>query len=382
MKPCFVNGQISRNGSSPSAHASRPQVNAAAFKRKGRDLASLNHREKRLAEAETLAKHAEFGNQICDDERTYLSVCRAAEQSARARARRTKALVSVLVLLLIGAGVGWWKQAALKEKYQWHVMKAAVLMLEQQRALARGQEFRECAHGCPTMVVVPAGSFTMGSPENEEDRSDDEGPQHTVTIGKPFAAGKYDVTFAEWDACVDAGACPRASDSGWGRGDRPVINVSWGDAKLYVTWLKRVTGKDYRLLTEAEWEYAARAGSTTAYWWGDEIGTGNANCDGCGSQWDGKQTSLVGSFKPNAFGLYDMHGNVWQWVEDGYHSGYKGAPNDGSAWIEDVDTSRRVVRGGSWVSLPRLLRAANRFGSNAGFRYFYLGFRLGRTLTP
>jgi formylglycine-generating enzyme required for sulfatase activity len=289
----------------------------------------------------------------------------------------------VLVLLLIGAGAAWWwKQAVLKD--QWHVMRPAVLMLEQERSRAPGQEFRECAHGCPTMVVVPAGSFTMGSPVNEENRSDDEGPQHPVTIGKPFAAGKYDVTFAEWDACVDAGTCPRASDSGWGRGDRPVINVSWDDAKLYVAWLKRVTGKDYRLLTEAEWEYAARAGSTTAYWWGDEIGTGNANCDGCGSQWDGKQTSLVGSFKPNAFGLYDMHGNVWQWVEDAYHGSYKGAPNDGSAWnaIEGADTSRRVVRGGSWVSLPRLLRAANRFGSNTGFRYFYLGFRLGRTLAP
>jgi formylglycine-generating enzyme required for sulfatase activity len=160
-----------------------------------------------------------------------------------------------------------------------------------------------------------------------------------------------------------------------------VIYVSWDDAKLYVAWLSRITGKPYRLLSEAEWEYAARAGSTTAYSWGDEIGQGNANCGRCGSQWV-KQTSPVGSFKPNAFGLYDMHGNVWQWVEDVYHSGYKAAWKDGSAWIEGGDTSQRVDRGGSWNSDPRSLRAAQRGWNTAGYRHKFLGFRVARTLTP
>jgi formylglycine-generating enzyme required for sulfatase activity len=141
-----------------------------------------------------------------------------------------------------------------------------------------------------------------------------EGPQHKVTIAKPFAVSKFAVTFDEWDACVVLGGCPQASDSGFGRGKRPVINVNWDDAQQYVAWLSRMTGRPYRLLTEAAWEYAARAGSTTAYFWGDEIGVGNANCKGCGNQTDNRETSPVGSFKPNAFGLYDTHGNVWQWV--------------------------------------------------------------------
>jgi tripartite-type tricarboxylate transporter receptor subunit TctC len=158
----------------------------------------------------------------------------------------------------------------------------------------------------------------MGSPESENGHLDDEGPQHAVTIAKPFAVGKFDVTFAEWDACADAGACSRVLDGGWGRSDRPVINVSWDDAKLYVAWLSRMTGKPYHLLSEAEWEYAARARATTAYYWGDDVARGRANCHGCGSEWELIQTSPVGSFKPNAFGLYDMAGNVWQWVEDTY----------------------------------------------------------------
>ena len=161
------------------------------------------------------------------------------------------------------------------------------------------------------MVVVPAGEFTMGSPATEKGRWN-EGPQHSVAIPRPFAASKFEVTFADWDACVGVGGCPhenRASDSGWGRGRQPVIGVSWDDAQAYVAWLSRMTGKTYRLLTETEWEYAARAGSQAAYSWGDEIGKGNANCNGCGSQWDNKRTAPVGSFAANAFGLHDI---AWQ----------------------------------------------------------------------
>src|SRR5262249_40880696 len=145
--------------------------------------------------------------------------------------------------------------------------------------------------------------------------------------------------------------------------------------------LSKMTGKPYRLLTEAEWEYAARAGSTTAYYWGDEIGKQNANCNGCGSEWDNRRTSAVGSFRPNAFGLFDMAGNVWQWVQDCYHVNYDGAPADGSAWTSG-DCSYRVVRGGSWIDLPQSLRAAPRVGASITERVFGRGFRVGRTLTP
>jgi formylglycine-generating enzyme required for sulfatase activity len=158
-----------------------------------------------------------------------------------------------------------------------------------------------------------------------------------------------------------------------------VINVTWDDAQQYVAWLSKMTGKSYRLLTEAEWEYAARARTTTAYYWGDEFLKGYANCNGCGSKWN-NQTSPVGSFDPNAFGLYDMAGNVWQWVQDCYDD-YKDAPTDGSASISG-DCNRRVVRGGSWDNDPRSLRSANRSRSPTVARYGSLGFRVGRTLTP
>ena len=191
------------------------------------------------------------------------------------------------------------------------------------------------------------------------------------------------MTFADWDACVSVGGCLQegsANDAGYGRGARPVIYVNWDDAQAYAAWLSRMTGKTYRLLTEAEREYAARAGTTTAYFWGEEIGKGNANCAGCGSQWDNRQTSPVGSFKPNAFGLYDMVGNAYEWVEDCMHNNYNGAPTDGSAWIEGGDCKRRVVRGGSWNDDPRALRAAVRDVRTTRDRHGDLGFRVGRTL--
>jgi formylglycine-generating enzyme required for sulfatase activity len=162
----------------------------------------------------------------------------------------------------------------------------------------------------------------------------------------------------------------------------PVINVSWADARQYVGWLSRLTGKEYRLLTEAEWEYAARAGGMTRYSWGNDPGQGNANCDGCGSQWDVKQTAPVGSFKPNAFGLYDMHGNVWEWVEDSWHDNYVGAPTDGSAWLQGGDPSYRAVRGGSWRNDTQFIRAAARVKRNVNVRFDTLGFRVVRMLNP
>ena len=218
-----------------------------------------------------------------------------------------------------------------------------------------GEKFRDCPE-CPEMVVLPAGSYRMGS----RDGNSDEEPVHEVAIGAPFAAGRYEVAFAEWDACARDGGCPRgdvvAKDWGWGRGRRPVVNVSWDDAKRYVQWLSRKTGKPYRLLSESEWEYAARAGTETTYSWGDGIGVNRVNCDGCGSQWDDSRTAPVGSFEANAWGLHDMHGNVWEWVEDCWNDSYAGAPADGSAWLTG-NCGRRVLRRLSLSEIPCLAGA-------------------------
>lgn len=249
--------------------------------------------------------------------------------------------------------------------------------------------FRDCKE-CPEMVTVPAGSFTMGSPENEPERQIYEGPQHKVTIAKPFAVGKFAVTFAEWDACVAAGGCGahRPGDQGWGRGDRPVINVSWNDAKSYLDWLSRKTAKRYRLLSEAEREYVTRAGSTAQFWWGPTITPDQANYDGTASVYAGgakgkytEKTVPVKSYQPNPFGLYQVHGNVWEWVEDCWNDNYDGAPADGSAWITD-NCSLRVLRGGSWGIDPRTLRAAFRSRYFSTFRDAYTGFRIARSVNP
>ena len=233
------------------------------------------------------------------------------------------------------------------------------------------------------MVVVPAGSFWMGSRTTDPGSLNDEDPQHRVTFAQQFAVGRFELTFDEWDTCVAAQGCNgyRPSDGGWGRDRRPVINVSWDDAKVYVAWLSNYTRKTYRLLTEAEYEYATRAETETAYPWGNDIGKNNANCDGCGSQWDGKQTAPVGSFNPNGFGLYDMLGNVDEWTEDCWHETYNGAPMDGSAWTSG-DCTRRVVRGGSWFGLPKFLRSAYRLWRVTHWRDRTLGFRVARTLLP
>jgi formylglycine-generating enzyme required for sulfatase activity len=253
-----------------------------------------------------------------------------------------------------------------------------------ERALKPGESFKDCTTDCPEMIVVRAGSFAMGSTADEAGHKPTEEPQHNVTIAKPFAVSKFEVTFAEWDACAANGDCaPHVSDGGWGRDRQPVINVSWNDAQRYLTWLSRITGKTYRLLTEAEYEYAARAGTQTAYPWGDEIGRNHADCAGCGSRWDFAQPAPVGSFAPNQFGLYDMVGNVWEWVEDCLHEDYSGAPPvEGSAWMAGGDCSKHRLRGGCWASVADEVRSSNRGRGRTDERSTIIGFRIGRTLSP
>jgi formylglycine-generating enzyme required for sulfatase activity len=212
-----------------------------------------------------------------------------------------------------------------------------------------------------------------------ETANDDEYPQHRVAIAKPFAIGKYEVTHAEWEACVAAKACERADDNGFGRGRRPVINVSSAAAKRYAAWLSRTTGKTYRLPSESEWEYAARARTATRYPWGDTLIRNRANCGSCGSQWDEKQTAPVGSFAANGFGLHDMQGNVWEIVEDCVNKHYRGAPADGRPWLGG-DCSRRVMRGGSWNNYHDVIRSAQRESIGAEDVSYDIGFRLVREL--
>ena len=245
---------------------------------------------------------------------------------------------------------------------------------------AVGTVFQDCS-ACPPMMVIPSGSFTMGSPTGEQQRDDDEGPQHSVRIAK-FAVGRFEVTFAEWDACIEDGGCGGyvPYDKGWGRGSRPVMNISWDHAQSYVSWLAKKTGTPYRLLTEAEWEYAARAGTVSPFATGKTINEKQAQLGGASGTVE--QTVPVGSFTPNAFGLHDMHGNVWEWVEDCWHDDYENAPEEGQAWLEANDGAcgYRIYRGGSWFNIRSVIRSANRTASPTHFSISNIGFRVAKTL--
>ena len=234
----------------------------------------------------------------------------------------------------------------------------------------------------PAMVAVPAGTFRMGC--LEAPCLAEEMPVHEVSIPAAFAVSVFEVTWAEWNACVAAGPC--VSKELWFEppppgGARPVVYVSWDEAKEYAVWLSAQTGAAYRLLSESEWEYAARAGAATKYHWGNEVGVNRANCNGCGSRWDDRRTAPVGSFTRNGFGLHDMHGNVREWVADCWNFGYAGAPADGSAWLRG-DCRSRGFRGGSWNTVPSRVRAAYRRTWRADAVASSIGFRVARTLAP
>ncbi len=254
------------------------------------------------------------------------------------------------------------------------VRAAMPLASAEERTLRPGDSFKEC-DDCPEMVVVPEGSFLMGSPASERGHGPAETPLHPVVAGA-FAIGKFEVTFAEWDACVAAAGCKHTpTDSGWGRGKQPVIDVSWDDiSREYLPWLWRKTGKTYRLPTEAEWEYAARGGTRTPYAFGQTITTGDA-------QFMADETAEVGSFPANIFGLHDMHGNVWEWVQDCLNENYNGAPSVASSSTAG-DCRGRIARGGSWGNLSLDLRSATRGKALPVQRFNNFGFRVVRTPKP
>ena len=370
------------------------------IKRAARDWAAndngvawLTHADERLETAERLRARPDLAANLEQLDQTYIAACRQAKRRAIGRRHAMWAGFGVSALAILLGLVGWWNQSFLQDRWRWFTVirpymmasvRPNVLTAEAEKALSPHDSFKECVD-CPEMVVLSAGQFVMGSPDTEKGHNVNESPQHVVTIGKAFAVSKFETTFAEWDACVAYGDCdPHIGDNGWGnsipRGQRPVISVNWYDAKRYVAWLSRMTGKPYRLLSEAEWEYAARAGTQMAYYWGDEVDNENANCETCGSRWE-TGTAPIGSFPPNAFGLYDMLGNVWEWVEDCYHDNYIGAPVDGSEWTMGGDCNLRVEKGGSWSYGSEMLRAAVHERDPPGSRYSTSGFRVARTLS-
>lgn len=238
------------------------------------------------------------------------------------------------------------------------------------QAQTPGSTFRDC-DDCPEMVVIPAGSFMMGGDKNFEEASENETPRHRVTIARPFAIGKYEVTQGEWVAVMGGNPSKFKGRS------RPVEQVSWDDAQDFIRRLNAKTGKSYRLPTEAEWEYAARAGNEAAYSFGDDKGKLGQYAWFYGNS--GEETHPVGQLQANRFGLFDMQGNVWEWVQDCWHDNYAGAPKDGSTW-QGQNSCDRVDRGGSWNSDPRNLRSAYRHYSSPVNRNEYVGFRLARPL--
>jgi formylglycine-generating enzyme required for sulfatase activity len=342
----------------------------------------------RQAQAKAQSWFSTRARDIPEADREFIALSRKAEQRRRWRGRAllgglALAVVTGLPALFV-VGVVLYEYARLQPMF-W-ALSQSPLTAQAEQALGPGDRFRECAT-CPEMVVVPAGRFAMGSPADERGYQWNERPQHDVTIRQPFAAGRFEVTADEWEACVAHRSCSVTAGGTWGESGRtPAVNLSWNEAKQYVAWLSGVTGKPYRLLSESEWEYAARAGTQTAYSWGDEVGDGNASCWDCGGEWAGKRAP-VGSFAPNAFGFYDMHGNVWEWVEDCLNDNYDGAPTDGSAWTVDIKAPQgrnctyRISRGGAYNNDTLGLRSARRTYNSPEGRWNNIGFRVARTLS-
>jgi formylglycine-generating enzyme required for sulfatase activity len=345
--------------------------------------------------------------ELTPEEQLFLTKSEEEEVNTKRQAKKEAAMYSAVVVLLLGVIgflIGWLNQDAIMREVRWYRIERPYRVANFDHfvrsldvdTLKPGEKFRDCnpdlPSACPEMTVVPrsAGPFEMGSDPTEKWHRPEEAPKHKVTIANPFAVATFKITYDNWDVCVSKGACiysPPVSDAGWGRGRRPVMYVTYEDVQRYIGWLSKMTGKPYRLLSEAEYEYAARAGSKKAYPWGDEPGTMNANCNGCGHPLGGKKTTPVDVFKPNAFGLHDMVGNLWERVEDCYNPAYEVqestgtrlAPQDGSAWMQG-DCLFNVVRGGSWYVGPELIRVSARDRAIKDEKDYNLGFRVARSL--
>jgi len=386
-----------------SVRAAAREWQAHAERRVGKRGESwLAHRGDRLKEAEKIAARADFASAVDQPIRDYLAACRKEERRAAGTRRRLQALAAVSALAVIGVGAAWMNWDRIQPelvrltRYAPHANRAEALA-----DLSPGDTFQDCAAAskhCPVMVVLPAGEFMMGDPP----QSPEDTQQRRINVAR-FAVSQFEVAFDDWAGCVAGGGCaalPSPGDAGWGRDNRPVINVSWDDAKEYVDWLSRMTGEDYRLLTEAEWEYAARAVTSIdrpSTLWGfgdDETQLGEYAWFSENSE---QQAHPVGEKRPNAFGLYDMHGNVWEWVEDCY-APYDPEQRDSSAVEGDgqeqdggatasrsenaTTCSLRVLRGGSWGGSPQDLRSAIRFWNVPSSRHGNVGFRVARTVSP
>ena len=315
---------------------------------------------------------------VTDEIRLFLSESKK-EEIRRARVRRrTVVLVSTLIVLSGLVGGGWWLQDVLREQIHWRLLMRPSVVADSREVELRsqlGQVFADCENGCPKLVVLAEGTFEMGSAETRFAR---ERPQRQVNIGRGFAMAKYELTFNEWDHCVASGGCRAdVTTGGWGRGTQPVITVTWNDAKQYVAWLSKMTGRRYRLPTEAEWEYAARAGNPGYF----AFGNNGAELDSHGwyAENSANRPQAVGTKSANKFGLHDLHGNVSEWTEDCANDTYQNAPTDGSAWLKG-NCLTRVFRGGSWVHGARMARSANRDWLVGDDRKDYIGFRIVREL--
>ena len=252
---------------------------------------------------------------------------------------------------------------------------SSTIAKEPENSLISGTVFKDCL-ACPEMSVIPSGTFLMGSTRGKKR----ELPVTKITIRNPLAVSRYEITFDEWDACYTARGCSKKpSDRGWGRGKRPVINVLLTDIAEYLSWLTKKTGHVYRLPSESEWEYAARAGSQTEFSWGNQMQIGAANCRNCGTEWSGLKSAPVGQFKPNAWGLYDVHGNVLEYVTDCWTTNHDKVPTDGSPIITEGCLSK-VVKGGAWYYLPKVSRSASRARNDKRVFSYVIGFRAFREI--
>ena len=262
--------------------------------------------------------------------------------------------------------------------YAWVSLTAGTLTVSSRELVKHkevGTVFKDCMV-CPEMSIIPPGTFMIGSTKGRKR----ERPVSKITITKSLAVSRYEVTFDQWDACFNAGGCSKKpSDRGWGRHSRPVINILLTDIDEYVTWLTKKTGQIYRLPSESEWEYAARAGSQTEFSWGDEMQTGAANCRGCGTKWSGLKSAPAGQFKPNAWGLYDMHGNVFEYVTDCWSRNHYNIPTNGLA-KKTASCLSKVIKGGSWYYLPKVSRSASRVRNDKRVFSYFIGFRVFREL--